>query len=95
MTLIDDRVGRRIEIDAAVGRAAVVLHLEGEAGVRRAVTSAGRREPQLADGDVAAEMNWPAVTGVPLCVSAAAAAGSVVILTASSALAGGLSLSGR
>ena len=33
VTLTRDRVGRRIEIDAAVGRAAVVLHLEGEAGV--------------------------------------------------------------
>ena len=39
----DDRVGRRIEIDAAIGRAAVVLHLEGEAGVRRAVGIGGRR----------------------------------------------------
>ena len=45
-----DGVGRLVEIDAAVGGAAVVLHLEGEVGVagavrvgRRARTSACRR----------------------------------------------------
>ena len=34
------RLGRRIEVHAAVGRAAIVLHLEREAGVGRAVASA-------------------------------------------------------
>ena len=46
------RVRRRIEIDAAVGRAAVVLHLEGEAGVAAAVGVGRRREHQLAGRDV-------------------------------------------
>ena len=47
-----DRVRRRIEIDAAIGRAAVVLHLEGEAGVAGAVGVGRRREHQLAGRDV-------------------------------------------
>ena len=46
------RVRRRIEVDAAVGRAAVVLHLEGEAGVAGAVGVGRRREHQLARRDV-------------------------------------------
>ena len=37
-----DRVGALVEVDAAVGGAAVVLHLEGEAGVGRAVGVGGR-----------------------------------------------------
>ncbi len=45
-------LGDRIEIHAAVGRAAVVLHLEGEAGVARAVGIRGRRELQHAGRDV-------------------------------------------
>ena len=52
-----------IEIDAAVGRAAVVLHLEREARVAGAVGVRGRREPQQAGSDVgAADTDWPAVT---------------------------------
>ena len=47
-----DRVGRRVEIDAAVGRAAVVLHLEGEAGIARAIGIGSRRELQQAGSDV-------------------------------------------
>ena len=46
------RLGRRVEIDAAVGRAAVVLHLEGEAGVGRAVGVGGRREHEQPARDV-------------------------------------------
>ncbi len=45
-------LGDGIEIDAAVGRAAVVLHLEGEAGVARAVGVGRRREHELAGADV-------------------------------------------
>ena len=45
-------LARRVEIDAAVGGAAVVLHLEGEAGVGRAVGVGGRGEHQVAGGDV-------------------------------------------
>ncbi len=45
-------LGDWIEIDAAVGRAAVVLHLEGEAGVARAVGVGRRRELQHAGRDV-------------------------------------------
>ena len=47
-----DRVGRRIEIDAAVGRAAVVLHLEGEAGVGLPLALAAGVNVQLAGRDV-------------------------------------------
>ena len=52
VTLIVIVLADVIEIDAAVGGAAVVLHLEGEAGVARAVGVGRRREDQLAGGDV-------------------------------------------
>ncbi len=48
VTLMVIVLARLIEIDAAVGRAAVVLHLEGEAGVARAVGVGRRREHELA-----------------------------------------------
>ena len=41
-------LGDWIEIDAAVGRAAIVLHLEREAGVACAVGIGGRRELEQA-----------------------------------------------
>src|SRR2546430_9270658 len=41
------RLGAGVEVDAAVGRAAVVLHLEGEAGVGSAVDHAHERQSQL------------------------------------------------
>ena len=47
-----DGVGRLVEIDATVGRAAVVLHLEGEVGVARAVGVGRRGELQQAGSDV-------------------------------------------
>ena len=52
VTLIVKRVGRLVEVDAAAGRAAVVLHLEGEAGVAGAVGVGRRGELQQAGGDV-------------------------------------------
>ena len=45
-------VGRLVEIDAAVGRAAVVLHLEGEVGIARAVGVGRRGELQQTGSDV-------------------------------------------
>ena len=66
--------------DAAVGGAAVVLHLEGEAGVGGAVGVGGRGEDQVA----AASMTSDHVAGrrprSPLSVSVPAA-GSVVMIT--------------
>src|SRR5687768_18130614 len=47
-----DRVRCRIEIDAAVGRAAVVLHAEGEACVAGAVRIGRGRELEVAGNDV-------------------------------------------
>src|SRR5205823_2325330 len=47
-----DRVRALVEVDAAVGGAAVVAHLEGEAGVAGAVGVRGRGELQLAAADV-------------------------------------------
>ena len=44
--------GRRVEIHPAIGRAAVVLHLEGEAGVAVAVGIGRRRELQQPASDV-------------------------------------------
>ena len=41
-----DGVGGGIKIDAAIGRAAIVLHLEGEAGIASAVGIGRRRELQ-------------------------------------------------
>ncbi len=46
------RVGRCVEVDTAVGRAAVILHLEGEARVPRAVGIGDGREGQQAAVDV-------------------------------------------
>ena len=82
VTLKVMRVGGRIEIDAAVGRAAVVLHLERErrcsgeplplaAGVKM-------RLPAMISP---AAITVPAVTALPDSVSVPAP-GSVVILTA-------------
>ena len=68
-----------------MSRAAVVLHLEGEAGVARAVGS--RRELQLAPVMSATGMVWPAVTALPPR-SACRWSGSVVIWTARKPLAG-------
>src|SRR5205085_1282301 len=48
-----DGVGRLVEIDAAIGGGAVVLHLEGEGGIAGAVGVGRRGEHQLAGGDVA------------------------------------------
>ena len=87
VTLIVIVFARRVEIDAAVGGAAVVLHLEREAGVAGAVGVGGRGEHQLAAVMSATATNWPAVTATPLSVSVPAP-GSVVIFTASSVLAG-------
>ena len=66
-----DGVGRLVEIDAAVGGAAVVLHLEGEVGIGvplalaagtkvswPALMSAARRELPAATGD-AVELERP------------------------------------
>ncbi len=83
-----DRVGRRIEIDAAVGRAAVVLHLEGEAGVGRAVGVGRRRELQQAGRDVGHGDELAGGHGHAVVRRALPAAGSVVIFTASRLLAG-------
>ena len=56
-----DRVGRRVEVDAAVGGAAVVLHLEGEARVAGAVGVGRRGELEQPAGDVGQRRsNWPA-----------------------------------
>ena len=75
-------LGRRIEVDAAVGRAAVVLHLEGEAGVAAAIGVGRRRELQAGPCDVAGTDELAdASPAVPLLVSVPAA-GSVVIFTA-------------
>ena len=41
-------IGRRVQIDAAIGGAAVVLHLEAEAGVARAAGVGSGREHQPA-----------------------------------------------
>src|SRR5207237_5097692 len=46
------RLGDRVEIDAARGRQAVVLHLEREGAQVRAVGVRGRRVDQLAGVDV-------------------------------------------
>ena len=45
-------VGRRIEVHPAVGRAAVVAHLERERGVRRPERVERGLEPEIAGGDV-------------------------------------------
>ena len=47
-----DGFRRRVEIDAAVGRAAVVLHLESEFGEAGTVGVGGGSEHQLARSDV-------------------------------------------
>ena len=82
------RVGRGIEIDAAVGRAAVVLHLEGEAGVARAVGVGRRRELQVARRDVGHRHELAGGDRDAGQRQACPRPGSVVILTAVSALAG-------
>src|SRR5947208_838758 len=48
----DDGVGARVEVDAAIGGAAVVLHLEGEGGIAGATGVGRRREHQQAGIDV-------------------------------------------
>ena len=61
------RVRRRIEIDAAIGRAAVVLHLEGEAGVRLVpLALAAGVNLKLPAVMSLADTNWPATTAMPL-----------------------------
>ena len=52
VTLIVIVLGVGSSIDAAVGRAAIVLHLEGEGGVGGAVGVGRRRELQQAARDV-------------------------------------------
>ncbi len=47
-----DGIGRRVEIDPAVGGAAVVLHLEGEAVISQTVGIGHRGEFQLAGGNI-------------------------------------------
>src|SRR5262249_51915142 len=47
------RVGRGVEIGAAVGRTAVVLHLEGEARIAGAGGRAGRRVASREEGQLA------------------------------------------
>ena len=83
-----DRVRRRIEIDAAVGRAAVVLHLEGEAGVAVAVGVGRRREHQLAGRDVGHADELSGRHRARRCRSACPPPAACVIFTASRLLAG-------
>src|SRR5438105_2724496 len=45
----EDSVGGRVEIDAAIGGAAVGLHLEGEAGIARAIRVGGGCEYEVGD----------------------------------------------
>ena len=75
-----------VEVDAAVGGAAVVLHLEGEARVGRAVGVGGRGEHQVAGSSMSATT----IAGsdrTPLRVRVPAA-GRVVMTTPAKALAG-------
>ena len=82
VTLIVIVLARRVEVDAAVGGAAIVLDLEGEAGVGGAVGVGRRREDQLAGGDVGRlSTGRRPSTATPFSVSVPAA-GRVVIFTA-------------
>ena len=86
VTLIVMRVGRLVEVDAAVGGAAVVLHLEGEARVAGAVGVGRRREHQLAGSDVGDGDELPCRDGDAVVSFRCRRAGSVVIFTAASAV---------
>ena len=63
VTLIVSVLADRIEIDAAVGGAAVVLHLEGEVAYGAPFAFGAGVNTQVAGGDVRpAEIVWPAAT---------------------------------
>ena len=80
--------GRDIHVHATVGRAAVVLHLEGEASVARSVGIGGRGKRELACGDVGQRDVWPALTATPLTGSDCPRRAGVRDYTASRLLAG-------
>ena len=88
MTLIVIVLGVGSSIDAAVGRAAVVLHLEGEARVGRADGVGRRCELQQAARDVGDRDELAGGHGHAIVGQACRLAGSVVISTANKLLAG-------
>ena len=81
------RVRRRIQVHSAIGRPAVVLHLEREGRIRSADSFASGANFRLPAVMSATRMLWPAVTSTPFSCTFPLVA-SVVIVTAAKSFAG-------